>query len=107
MSDPDYTDVACRDEIPERGFVTRQVGDTEIVLCRSQDRVYAVENRCSHAFAKFDGGRLRGHRLMCPLHGACFDVRDGQPLGRPAVRPIRTFPVRLEGERVLVGVAMA
>lgn len=104
MSTQSYIDVAALTDLPEKGFVTRTVGDLDLVLCRVQDQVYALENRCSHAFARFDGGRLRGNRLMCPLHGACFDVRTGASFGPPAMRPIRSYSVRVDGERVLVGV---
>ena len=104
MSDSGFTDVAGLDELPDKGFIVRECGDTEVVLCKYKDGVYAVENRCSHAFATFDDGRLRGNRLMCPLHGACFNVCDGKPFGPPASMPIRTFTVRVEGDRVLVDV---
>ncbi len=104
MSELEYVDLAGIDEVPEKGFITRSVGDTGVVLCRVKDALYAVENRCSHAFQTFDGGRLRGVRLMCPLHGACFDVRDGKALGAPASMPIRAFELKVENKRVLVAV---
>lgn len=102
MSAPTYVDAAALDELPDKGFITRTVGEVEIVLCRLEGEVFAVENLCSHAFSRFDGGRLRGHRLMCPLHGACFDIRSGESFGPPAMRPIRSFPTHVEGGRVLV-----
>ena len=93
--EPGCEAVCPLEEVPDTGFIVRPWGDTEVAICRTADTIHVVENRCSHAFSPFDGGRLRGHRLMCPLHGACFDVRTGEPLGRPAVRPIRVFEVRL------------
>jgi nitrite reductase/ring-hydroxylating ferredoxin subunit len=57
--------------------------------------VHAVHNVCSHAFARMDEGRLRGTRLICPLHGAGFDVRTGAVLGAPATAPLRSYPVRV------------
>ena len=77
------------------------------MVCRFRDEYFAVENLCSHAFARFDEGRLRGFRLMCPLHGACFDIRSGEAMGQPAGRPIRSFAVRIDGDRVLVDLADA
>ena len=44
---------------------------------------------------------------MCPLHGACFDIRNGEAMGLPATGPIRSFPVRVENGRVLVDVGGA
>ena len=67
----------------------------DIVICRVRDEYYAVENRCSHALAFFDNGRLHGYRIICPLHSASFDVRNGSCTGAPASRPIRSFPLRI------------
>ncbi len=40
--------------------------------------------------------------IECPLHGAQFDVRDGQALEPPAEAPVETYVVRLEGETILI-----
>jgi 3-phenylpropionate/trans-cinnamate dioxygenase ferredoxin subunit len=104
LSDSSFTDLAGLDELPEKGFIVRPCNGTEVVLCKYKDEIYAVENRCSHAFATFDDGRLRGNRLMCPLHGACFNVCDGKPFGPPASTPIRTYAVRVVDDRVFVAV---
>jgi len=78
------------------------VGDREIVVCRTKEGVYALDNVCTHAFARLCEGRLRGVRLICPLHGASFDVRDGRVLGAPASRPLEAHAVRVVGERIEV-----
>ena len=81
-----------------------RVGDREVLLCHLAEGFFAIENDCSHARARLSEGRLRGHRVHCPLHGAGFDVRDGSALTRPAVRPVASYPVRVEGDDVLVAV---
>jgi nitrite reductase/ring-hydroxylating ferredoxin subunit len=77
----------------------------DILICHAPEGFFAVDNNCSHADQRLDEGRLRGHRLLCPLHGAAFDVRDGRALSRPALRPISSYPVRLEGDDIFVDVA--
>ena len=62
---------------------------------------YAVENLCSHADAKLEGGRVRGNHIMCPLHGARFDLRDGSH-GPPAWAPIKTYELKVNGEDICV-----
>ena len=104
MTEPEFVDVAAVSEIPEKGFMTCQVAGADLVLCKVNEEIFVVENRCSHAFQTFDGGRLRGTRLMCPLHGACFDIRDGKALGLPATLPIRSYASRVEGDRLLVAI---
>lgn len=88
-------------EVPAKTAYCKQVGEISVVLCRVQDEIFAVVNECSHALATFDGGRLRGHRLICPLHGASFDVRSGAPLGAPAKDAIRALPTRITADGML------
>ena len=76
------------------------VAEREIVVCRTKQGIYALDNICTHAFARLCEGRLRGTRLICPLHGASFDVRDGRVLGAPATRALEVHAVRVVGERV-------
>ena len=70
------------------------IAGREIVVCNTKDGVFALDNICSHAFARLSEGRLRGTRLICPLHGAGFDGRVGRALGAPASRPVGTHGVR-------------
>ena len=92
-----FRPVARADEIPEKGFRCFDVDGLAVVVCRFRDEYFAVENRCSHALSTFDEGRLRGYRIMCPLHGATFDIRDGSCTGAPATLPIRSLPLRITG----------
>jgi 3-phenylpropionate/trans-cinnamate dioxygenase ferredoxin subunit len=103
LDNPSFVDLAGLDELPAKGFIVREHGELEVLIAQFKGDVFAVENLCSHAFARFDEGRLRGFRLMCPLHGACFDIRSGEAMGLPATGPIRSFDVRVENGRVLVG----
>ena len=76
----------------------------ELVVCHSKDGLYALDNTCTHACARLSEGRLRGVRLVCPLHGAAFDVRDGCALGAPASKPLATHRVRVVDGQVELAV---
>ena len=102
LQQPEYQRVAGTPEIDLGNMRCVEVGGRELLICHLEEGFFAVDNICSHAHARMSEGRLRGHRIMCPLHGAAFDVRDGSVLRRPAVRPIRSYPVRIAGEDILV-----
>jgi nitrite reductase/ring-hydroxylating ferredoxin subunit len=104
MSDPIFTVVVPVGQIEERCFSAFEVNGTDFVICRFRDEYFALENLCSHALARFNEGKLRGHRIMCPLHGATFDIRTGACTGAPATRPIRTFPLRIKDGQIEVDV---
>jgi len=91
-------------ELPLGSMRARVVGGRELVICHTREGVYALDNICTHAHARLSEGRLRSTRLSCPLHGACFDVRDGRVLGSPAAVPLPTYAVRVVGEMIEVAV---
>jgi len=82
-----------------RGFM---VAGRDIVVCNSKQGWFALDNVCTHAYARLSEGRLRGCRLVCPLHGASFDVRDGSVLGLPANAPLTVHRLRIEDGRIEV-----
>jgi 3-phenylpropionate/trans-cinnamate dioxygenase ferredoxin component len=88
--------VARLSAVPEgeaRGFT---VQGREIVLCRVEDEVYALQGICTHQELPLDGGEVDGTVLTCEWHGATFDVCTGRVLGPPATAPLRTFPARTD-----------
>jgi 3-phenylpropionate/trans-cinnamate dioxygenase ferredoxin subunit len=81
-----------------------RVDGVDLIVCQVEGRYYAIEGRCPHARQSLAAGRLKGHVITCPLHGARFDVRDGRCLAPPAKVPLATFPVWVESGRLCVGV---
>jgi nitrite reductase/ring-hydroxylating ferredoxin subunit len=81
-----------------------RIDGIDVLICRVDGRFYALANRCSHAGQLLHRGRLAGHELRCPLHGASFDVRDGACLRAPAAQGLVTYPVTIEGGKVHVAV---
>lgn len=82
-------------ELPPGGMRACMVGGREIVVCRAREGVFALDNICTHAHARLSEGRLRATRLVCPLHGGSFDIRDGRVLGSPAELSLTTHAVRV------------
>lgn len=73
-----------------------------IVICRVEGEFYAVEDRCSHDDLEIGSGELEGCELICPRHGARFDVRDGTVTAPPAIYPIETYEVSVRNGKVYV-----
>jgi nitrite reductase/ring-hydroxylating ferredoxin subunit len=107
MSEPRFEPIMSLAEIPQGSMRPVTVAGREIVICHTREGVYALDNVCTHAHARMCEGRLRATRIVCPLHGASFDIRDGKVLGPPAVVPLPTFPVRVVDGKIEVAVPPA
>lgn len=89
-------------ELPAGRAVIVEVGDEDIALCNVSGEVFAVANLCTHDQGPLGEGYLDGGEIECPRHGARFDVRTGEVKVLPAIVPIPTFEVRIEGDEVWV-----
>ncbi len=88
------------------GEMTRLVVDgIPVLLCNVEGELYAVEDVCTHDGGALDGGELDGCRIMCPRHGAFFDVTTGKALTLPAVSPLPVYPVEIAGDDVFIDVS--
>lgn len=92
-------------ELPLNAGQRIELGDDEdqaVALFRTEDGVYALVDNCSHENYPLSEGWVEDTQVECALHGSCFDLRNGNPDVPPALVPVRTFPVRIEGDDVLV-----
>jgi 3-phenylpropionate/trans-cinnamate dioxygenase ferredoxin component len=98
-------EVAKTDDIPE-GEARRVVADRiEIALVNlGNGQFVAVDDICSHAEASLSEGEVDvdDETIECPRHGSMFALRSGKPRSLPATVPIVTFPVKVEGDAILV-----
>ena len=69
-----------------------------------QGEFYAIADLCSHDDGPLGDGDLEDHEIICPRHGARFDVRTGKVLSLPAVEDISAYPVRCIDGKIEVGV---
>jgi len=97
--------VASAKSIPEGEMLAVLAGGKQIAVFHLEGGAWAAtENVCTHAFALLTDGWLEGTVIECPLHAARFDVTTGKVLGPPAEDDLATYPVRLEGDAVMVAV---
>lgn len=91
------------DVLPGRAKVV-EVGDDEIALCNVEGEIYAIANVCTHDDGPLGEGFLIGEEIECPRHGARFNVKTGEVAVLPAIVPVPTFEVKVEGDTVFVDV---
>jgi len=90
------------DDLAEGKPTPFTVDDYDVVLIRQGDKVYALEDNCSHQDFPLSQGTVMRDRIKCKAHGAEFSLETGQALCAPAFAPVRNFKVKLEGGEVLI-----
>jgi len=78
------------------------VGGRRILLANVDGRFCAADDTCTHEEASLSSGFLKGALVKCPLHGSRFNVCTGEVLDEPAEENLRTYPVRVEGDSILI-----
>jgi 3-phenylpropionate/trans-cinnamate dioxygenase ferredoxin component len=81
-----------------------EVGERRLAVCNVDGQYYCIDDVCTHDGGSLDQGELLGDQIECPRHGALFDVKTGRALTLPAVLPVDTYEVRVEGGEVQVKV---
>ena len=74
----------------------------DICVARVGNEVFAIEDNCSHQDAALSEGEQNGYKIECWLHSAEFDLRTGDALTPPASQPVKTYPVSVDGNNVVV-----
>jgi len=103
---PEIIEICPVSELEPGGVRLVEWEDLEIGVFNCAGTVYAIEDRCSHDDGPLCEGAWDGDdcTVVCPRHGARFDLVSGRPLSLPAYLPVRTFPVRVEDGMVVVDV---
>ncbi len=101
MSDG-FVRVAAAADIGENANRAFRVGDYDVLICHTREGFFAIENLCTHQLTEMEGGKIRGCYIFCPLHGQRFSLKDGAPIGQLTDKPVKTFPLRREGDDILI-----
>jgi len=89
-------------DVAEGGRAVFEVEGRFVAVFHVGGRFYVLDDCCTHDGGPLGEGRLEGFTIICPRHGAKFDIRDGRVLSMPAVADTQSFPVKVEGDEVLV-----
>jgi 3-phenylpropionate/trans-cinnamate dioxygenase ferredoxin subunit len=104
MTDPVFTRACAVADIPDDGVLAVELAGEQVAIVRAEGEVFAIRDECSHASVPLSEGEVDGCTIECWLHGSRFDLRTGKPTGMPANEPVPVYPVKIEGDDVLVAI---
>ena len=99
----EYVKVAQTDQIPAGEKMLVELESELILLVNLDGSYHAVDAVCSHANARLSTGQVNGEEVECGFHGSVFSVRTGEALCLPATENLAVYPVRVEGNDILIG----
>jgi 3-phenylpropionate/trans-cinnamate dioxygenase ferredoxin subunit len=100
-----FYNIASTGELPNGERLFFEIGELALVLFNIAGRYYCISDVCTHDNGPLGDGELDGTEVVCPRHGARFDVTSGKATRLPAVKDIPAFPVRVSDEGMIqVGV---
>src|SRR4051812_7512228 len=95
----DWTPAVADADLPNEKAIRVTVEETEIFLIRIGERIFAMDNKCTHVGGPLHKGRVNVHAaqptVTCPLHGSTFWLTDGRVIRPPATRPEVVYEARL------------
>lgn len=100
----EWIDVAPASELQagDRKVVHSEIGP--IAVFNLSGELFAIEDVCTHDGGELASGACDGDQIICPRHGARFNIRSGKVLAPPAFEDIETFPTRIENDTVQVDI---
>ena len=98
----DFVKVARRGELAPGKMKRVDLDGRRILLANVDGHYCAADDTCTHEDASLSTGFLKGDIVKCPLHGSRFNLRTGAVLDDPAEQNLRTYPVRVDGDDILI-----
>jgi nitrite reductase/ring-hydroxylating ferredoxin subunit len=99
----DFIKIGKVDELRPGSMKRVDINGRRMLLANVNGRFCATDDTCTHEDASLSTGSLRGELVKCPLHGSRFNVCTGEALEEPAEQNLKTYPVRVAGDNILVG----
>lgn len=98
----EFVKVASASDVPDPGKTTIEIDERLVVLIHAGGAWYCIDDICTHDGGPLGEGPLEGEAIVCPRHGAKFDIRTGEALTMPATEPTVVHEVKVDGDDVLV-----
>ena len=102
----DYVAVGSVEELKEGDRLFVDIDGKPVVVLKIAGQYYAIADVCSHDEGPVGEGEIEGFEIICPRHGARFDIRTGRVLALPAFVDIPAYPVRIVGDQIELGLPL-
>ncbi len=99
-----FIKVASKNEIPSGQAKAVDADGKKIAVFNVNNQYFAIDDECTHAGGPLSEGSLEGKTVVCPWHGASFDITSGEVLGEPADEGVKSYKVIVEGDDIKVDV---
>jgi 3-phenylpropionate/trans-cinnamate dioxygenase ferredoxin subunit len=99
----DFIEVALLSELLDGRRLFLEIDDVSIVVFNIAGNIFAIADVCSHDDGPLGEGEVDGDEIVCPRHGARFNLRTGKALSLPAVVDIPAYPIQIKEQKILVG----
>ena len=100
---PQWIEACSTDDIDEEDVIRFDHGANTYAIYRSpENKFYATDGLCTHEKIHLADGLVMDHIIECPKHNGRFDYTTGQARGAPVCVNLKTYPVKVEGDKVLV-----
>lgn len=97
----EFIKVATLTDLPIGATLVVEYDDEEVGLVNLDGSIYAISNVCTHDDGPLFEGKLDGDCMVCPRHGARFNVKTGG-YSLPAFSPVPRYSVKTEGDNILI-----
>ena len=98
----DFVKVAETKDVQASQMIAAEVNGEKVCIANVEGRYYAIGNVCTHMGGPLAEGKLEEHVVQCPWHGSRFDIRTGEVVRPPAIRPEPTYEVKEENNNILI-----
>jgi glycine betaine catabolism B len=98
----DFVKVAETEDVQVSQMMAVEVNDEKICLANVNGKYYAIGNVCTHMGGPLADGKLEEYIVQCPWHGSRFDIRSGEVVRPPAMKPESTYEVKVENNDILI-----
>jgi 3-phenylpropionate/trans-cinnamate dioxygenase ferredoxin component len=100
----EYIEIANTSELLPGERMIVEINDVPIAIFNLNGRLCAIKDECTHDHGPLGEGKVEGNIIVCPRHGARFDICSGKPVSTPAFQPTESYPVRVTGDLIEIGI---